>query len=48
MCQKGIADAVRQAADWIRAKRAPGSRRLDSRYAHIARAAFDDINALTA
>jgi hypothetical protein len=48
MCQENIADAVQRAAGWIKANRMPGRRRLDSRYARIARAAFDDISGLAA
>ena len=48
MCQGNIADAVHRAAGWIRANRVPGRRHLDSRYASIARAAFDDISGLAA
>jgi hypothetical protein len=46
MCQENIADAVHRAAGWIRTNRMPGRRRSGFSYAHIARAAFDDISGL--
>ena len=48
MCQEDVAEAIRRAIGWFKENRAPGSGRPGPRYARIARAAFDEINALTA
>ena len=48
MCHGKVADAIDQAVGWIKANRTPRRGRSDSRYARIARAAFDDISELAA
>jgi hypothetical protein len=45
---ENVADAIRQALGWLKANGTPGRRRGDFSYAHIARAAFEDIRELAA
>jgi hypothetical protein len=45
---ENMTDAIHQTLDWIKTNRTPGRRRDDSSYAHVARAAFEDIRELTA
>jgi hypothetical protein len=48
LCPGNFIDAIHQTIDWIKAEGTPGRQRADFSYARIARAAFEDIRALTA